>query len=88
MQCGLVPDWVLLNPDKSESVSIKRVVPYFYLSKTNEDFHKNLKVLQLYRSVIGQTDPEEVMERLMTHRTPEEVESLFVDFSPYNVVDK
>lgn len=86
--CGLVPDWVLLNPDKSESVSIKRVVPYFYLSKTNEDFHKNLKVLQLYRSVIGQNDPEEVMERLMTHRAPEEVAELFVDFSPYNTNDK
>ncbi len=88
VNCGLVPDWVLLKPDKSESVSIKRYVPYFYLSKTNEDFHKNLKVLQLYRSVIGQTDPEEVMERLMTGRRIEEVAQLFVDFSPYNVEDK
>ena len=84
VNCGLVPDWVLLNQETKESVSIKRYVPYFCLSRTNEDFHKNLKVLQLYRSVIGQTDPQEVMERLMNNRTVEEVAELFVDFSPYN----
>lgn len=82
-QCGLVPDWVLLKD--GECATIKRYVPYFYLSKVNEEYHKNLKVLQLYRSVIGQTNPEEVMERLMSNRTTEEVQQLFVDFSPYNV---
>ena len=85
VNCGLIPDWILMNPEKSETVSIKRYVPYFYLSKTNEDFNKNLMVLQLYRSVIGQTDPEEVMERLMNDKEIGDVKSLFVDFSPYNV---
>jgi len=84
VDCGLVPDWILLDESKEKNVKIKRYVPYFYLSKTNEDFNKNLMVLQLYRSVIGQTNPEEVMSRLMNNRTEVEVEQLFVDFSPYN----
>ena len=45
-------------------------------------------LILLDKTVLKEGTPEEVMERLMTHRTPEEVESLFVDFSPYNVVDK
>ncbi len=84
VHCGMVPDWVLMNKNRTKNASIKRYVPYYYLSKTNEDYHKNLMVLQLYRSVIGQAKPDEVMERLMSNCDINEVKELFVDFSPYN----
>lgn len=83
---GLVPHWILFRKKdgKYENAKIQRIVPYFYLSKMLMNYNENLKVLQLYRSVIGQNDPDEVMERLMSLHSLEDIEELFVDFSPYN----
>jgi len=82
-KCEILPDWILLDENKTHTASIKRLVPYFYLSKMAKDYNQNLKVLQLYRTVIGQGNPEEIMSRLMSSKTEEEVKELFVDFSPY-----
>lgn len=43
-----------------------------------------LKLLQLYRSVIGQADADELLERLMVNKKETDVQELYVDFSPYN----
>lgn len=94
LKCGMIPHWLLVR--KIESVSekngdscyelagIRRIVPYFYTSKMMTQYHNMLKTLQLYRSVIGQADPEELLERLMVQHSKEEIENLFVDFSPYS----
>lgn len=94
LKCGMIPHWLLVR--KIESVSeknddscyelagIRRIVPYFYTSKMMTQYHNMLKTLQLYRSVIGQADPEELLERLMVKHSKEEIENLFVDFSPYS----
>lgn len=94
LKCGMIPHWLLVR--KIESVSekngdscyelagIRRIVPYFYTSKMMTQYHNMLKTLQLYRSVIGQADPEELLERLMVQHSKEKIENLFVDFSPYS----
>lgn len=94
LKCGMIPHWLLVR--KIESVSekngdscyelagIRRIVPYFYATKMMTQYHNMLKTLQLYRSVIGQADPEELLERLMVQHSKEEIENLFVDFSPYS----
>lgn len=86
VKCGMIPNWILPCPEDKQAgcATIKRVVPYFLNSEMMERYHNNLKVLQLYRSVIGQSNPEEIMERLMEKRSADEVKELFVDFSPYN----
>lgn len=83
-KCEMIPDWILMNKDKSECANIRRIVPYFYLSKIAKEYNQNLRVLQLYRTVIGQGNPKEIMERLLSSNKPGEVKDLFVDFSPYN----
>lgn len=85
-KCEMIPDWILMNEDKTESVKIKRMVPYFYLSKMAKAYNRNLKILQLYRTVIGQADLEEVMERLMSGKDQNNIKDLFVDFSPYSTI--
>ena len=85
-KCEMIPDWILLNKDGSQQVQINRIVPYFYLSRMAIEYNRNLKILQLYRTVIGQGNPEEIMERLMGSKSPEEIKKLFVDFSPYTKV--
>jgi hypothetical protein len=83
-KCEIIPDWILMDKEKKEIAQIKRIVPYFYLSKMAKDYNMNLKILQLYRTVIGQANPEEIMERLMNGKEAKEIEKLFVDFSPYS----
>ena len=86
VHCGMVPNWILPYKDEDtlKVAKIQRIVPYFTTSNVMKKYHNNLKVLQLYRSVIGQPDPEELMERLLGRENGEEVvKKLFMDFSPY-----
>lgn len=88
LKCGMIPHWLLVRKKPEgkcyELAGIRRIVPYFYTSKMMTQYHNMLKTLQLYRSVIGQADPEELLERLMVKHSKEEIENLFVDFSPYS----
>lgn len=87
LQCGMIPKWILPYREngKIEVAKIKRVVPYFVDSEILLKYHNNLRVLQLYRSVIGQPDPEELLERLTGRENGKEiVKQLFLDFSPLN----
>lgn len=88
LKCGMIPHWLLVRKKPEgkcyELAGIRRIVPYFYASKMMTQYHNMLKTLQLYRSVIGQADPEELLERLMVKHSKEEIENLFVDFSPYS----
>ena len=84
--CGMIPHWILPYKDEENYIKvaeIERIVPYFQNSEVLIKYHNNLKILQLYRSVIGQPDPEELMERLVGKKNGNEVvEKLFMDFSP------
>lgn len=82
---GLFPNWILQNQEGTEVAGIKRYVPYFANSRMMEEYHNHLKLLQLYRTVIGQSDPVEVIERLMVGKSSDEIKQLFVDFSPYYI---
>lgn len=94
LKCGMIPHWLLVrktvraSEEKSdpcyELAGIRRIVPYFYVSNMMTRYHNMLKTLQLYRSVIGQADPEELLERLMVRHSKEDIQNLFVDFSPYS----
>ncbi len=86
INCGMIPNWILPYEEngKCHYVKITRIVPYFAMDSEVEKYHKNLKILQLYRSVIGQPDPEELLERLIGKSNDESVlEELYLDFSPY-----
>lgn len=91
--CGMIPNWILLKKDSSaqeiELASIKRVIPYFYTSEELEKYNKAVKVLQLYRTVMGQANPDEAMEKLIEEKRisgdqNNMLQELSVDFSPYN----
>jgi hypothetical protein len=91
--CGMIPNWILIKKNSTapeiELASIKRVVPYFYNSEELEKYNKAVKVLQLYRTVMGQANPDEVMEKLIEEKRisgdqNNMFQELSVDFSPYN----
>lgn len=87
LNCGIIPHWLVArkkDDNKLEVAGIKRLVPYFYNSFMMEKYHNMLKLLQLYRSVIGQADADELLERLMVNKKEADVQELYVDFSPYN----
>ena len=87
LNCGIIPHWLIArkrDDNKLEVAGIKRLVPYFYNSSMMEKYHNMLKLLQLYRSVIGQADADELLERLMVNKKEADVQELYVDFSPYN----
>ena len=87
LNCGIIPHWLVArkkDDNKLEVAGIKRLVPYFYNSSMMEKYHNMLKLLQLYRSVIGQADADELLERLMVNKKEADVQELYVDFSPYN----
>lgn len=87
LNCGIIPHWLVArkkDDNKLEVAGIKRLVPYFYNSSMMEKYHNMLKLLQLYRSVIGQADADELLERLMVSKKESDVQELYVDFSPYN----
>lgn len=87
LNCGIIPHWLVArkkDDNKLEVAGIKRLVPYFYNSSMMEKYHYMLKLLQLYRSVIGQADADELLERLMVNKKETDVQELYVDFSPYN----
>ena len=87
LNCGIIPHWLVARKkdnNKLEVAGIKRLVPYFYNSSMMEKYHNMLKLLQLYRSVIGQADADELLERLMVNKKETDVQELYVDFSPYN----
>lgn len=87
LNCGIIPHWLVARKrdgNKLEVAGIKRLVPYFYNSSMMEKYHNMLKLLQLYRSVIGQADADELLERLMVNKKEADVQELYVDFSPYN----
>lgn len=87
LNCGIIPHWLVArkkDDNKLEVAGIKRLVPYFYNSSMMEKYHNMLKLLQLYRSVIGQADADELLERLMVNKKETDVQELYVDFSPYN----
>ena len=100
LRCGMIPHWILPKieePDDSREVTkdievakIRRVVPYFGMSETLIKYHNNLKILQLYRSVIGQPNPEELLERLFDGKNEEEkkkiIDNVSVQFSPYHKI--
>lgn len=87
LNSGMIPHWLLArkieNENRLEIAGIKRLVPYFYNSSMMEKYHNMLKLLQLYRSVIGQAEADELLDRLMVNRNEDEVKELYVDFSPY-----
>ncbi|MBR4543471.1 MAG: DEAD/DEAH box helicase family protein [Lachnospiraceae bacterium] len=91
IRCGMIPNWILPYKEEKDTdaqgcqfAKITRIVPYFAMDSQVEKYHKNLKLLQLYRSVIGQPDPEELLERLIGRDNDENVvEQLYLDFSPY-----
>lgn len=87
LNCGIIPHWLVArkkDDNKLEVAGIKRLVPYFYNSSMMEKYHNMLKLLQLYRTVIGQADADELLERLMVNKKETDVQELYVDFSPYN----
>lgn len=87
VRCGMIPNWILpyQEGDNIKFAEITRIVPYFAMDDQVVKFHNNLKILQLYRSVIGQPDPEELLERLIGNNGEglDIVKQLFLDFSPY-----
>lgn len=78
-----------MSDQEIELASIKRVFPYFYTAEELEKYNKAVKVLQLCRTMMGQANPDEAMEKLIEEKRisgdqNNMLQELSVDFSPYN----
>lgn len=92
VRCGMIPHWLMPIRDDDgiirDCVHIKRYVPYFGGSVVAQKYNRNLQILQLYRSVIGQPNPDELLDRLLCKDGTQEnvqglLDELCLDFSPY-----
>lgn len=92
IKSGVIPNWVLPLTN-GEIARIERIVPYYNMSRMLMNYHENNSLLQLYRSVIGQANPDEILNGLMKKRNNQNggwkdgwelCNELSLDFSPYN----
>jgi hypothetical protein len=72
---GFSPEWVLQGPHK-----IKKVAPVLAYSRDHERFERVRKARVFYRLVLGQPNPEELVEAMMETMTLDDARVFLDDF--------
>ena len=80
-QSDLIPFWCF---GKNQIVKIERLLPFYPMSRDENNYAHLIKILNYYRLTLGQPRQEELLEYVFSeiHDT-EQLKSLFINLSPF-----
>lgn len=78
----LIPFWGLRETD--DMVKIERIVPMYPFSRDGLAYERLIKILSMYRLMLGQARQEELLEYLFKNcDDPDRLKELFINLSPF-----
>ena len=84
-QSDLIPFWCF---GKDQEVKIERLLPFYPMSRDENNYARLIKILNYYRLTLGQPRQEELLEYIFSEvRDAEQLKQLFIDLSPFNKKD-
>ena len=81
-QSDLIPFWCF---GKDQEVKIERLLPFYPMSRDENNYARLIKILNYYRLTLGQPRQEELLEYIFSEvRDAEQLKQLFIDLSPFS----
>ena len=81
-QSDLIPYWCF---GKDQEVKIERLLPFYPMSRDENNYARLIKILNYYRLTLGQPRQEELLEYIFSEvQDAEQLKQLFIDLSPYS----
>lgn len=81
-QSDLIPYWCFGN---DQVVKIERLLPFYPMSRDENNYAHLIKILNYYRLTLGQPRQEELLEYVFSEvRDAEQLKQLFIDLSPFS----
>ena len=80
-QSDLIPFWCF---GKDQQVKIERLLPFYPMSRDENNYEHLIKILNYYRLTLGQPRQEELLEYIFSEvRDSTQLKQLFIDLSPF-----
>lgn len=84
-QSDLIPFWCF---GKDQQVKIERLLPFYPMSRDENNYAHLIKILNYYRLTLGQPRQEELLEYVFSEvRDAAQLKQLFIDLSPFSKKD-
>ena len=84
-QSELIPFWCF---GKEQKVKIERLLPFYPMSRDENNYAHLIKILNYYRLTLGQPRQEELLEYVFSEvKDAEKLKQLFIDLSPFSKKD-
>lgn len=84
-QSDLIPFWCF---GKDQEVKIERLLPFYPMSRDENNYSHLIKILNYYRLTLGQPRQEELLEYVFSEvRDMKKLKQLFIDLSPFSKKD-
>ena len=81
-QSELIPFWCF---GKEQKVKIERLLPFYPMSRDENNYAHLIKILNYYRLTLGQPRQEELLEYVFSEiKDAEKLKQLFIDLSPFS----
>ena len=81
-QSDLIPFWCF---GKDQQVKIERLLPFYPMSRDENNYAHLIKILNYYRLTLGQPRQEELLEYVFSEvRDAAQLKQLFIDLSPFS----
>jgi hypothetical protein len=81
-QSELIPFWCF---GKEQKVKIERLLPFYPMSRDENNYAHLIKILNYYRLTLGQPRQEELLEYVFSEvKDAEKLKKLFIDLSPFS----
>jgi hypothetical protein len=81
-QSDLIPFWCF---GKDQQVKIERLLPFYPMSRDENNYAHLIKILNYYRLTLGQPRQEELLEYVFSEvRNAAQLKQLFIDLSPFS----
>ena len=85
-QSDLIPFWCF---GKDQQVKIERLLPFYPMSRDENNYAHLIKILNYYRLTLGQPRQEELLEYVFSEvRDAALLKQLFIDLSPFSKSNK
>ena len=83
-QSDLIPFWCF---GKDQEVKIERLLPFYPMSRDENNYSHLIKILNYYRLTLGQPRQEELLEYVFSEvRDAAQLKQLFIDLSPFSKI--
>lgn len=85
-QSDLIPYWCF---GKNQEVKIERLLPFYPMSRDENNYAHLIKILNYYRLTLGQPRQEELLEYVFSEvKDVEKLKDFFFNLSPFSHLDK